>query len=177
MSGKVCNTLFLCTGNSARSLIAEALLSHLGGERFKAYSADSRPTGQPDPTAMAVLDEHGLPTASLRSKNWDEFERPGAPEMDVVITVCDSAAAEACPVWPGAPVRAHWGLPDPAAVAGDEAARRAAFEETFAVLERRIRQMAALPVESLAPADLAAKLAACGEEPDRRRQVRLTQAG
>ncbi|WP_291843041.1 arsenate reductase ArsC [Maricaulis sp.] len=129
--------LVLCTGNSARSILAEALINARGDGRMRAVSAGSAPTGTPNPLALQTLAAHGLPTSGYRSKSWDEFAAPGAPELDAVITVCDSAAAEACPVWPGAPVRAHWGLPDPAAIADPEAARQA-FNDTFLELEARI---------------------------------------
>lgn len=139
------NVLFLCTGNSARSLMAESLLGALGHGRFRAFSAGSRPTGAPNPLALETLRRHGLPTADLRSKSWDEFARPGAPAMDLIVTVCDSAAAEPCPIWPGGPPKVHWGFPDPAAVQGTEAERKAAFERVFAGLRDRIQAFLALP--------------------------------
>ena len=139
------NLLFLCTGNSARSILAEALLNVLGGDRFIAYSAGSHPSGQVQPLATEVAAELGYDTARLRSKSWDEFAAPGAPAMDFIITVCDSAAGEACPFWPGYPVTAHWGVPDPAAVRGDEVARRSAFRHAAATLRRRIELLIALP--------------------------------
>lgn len=129
--------LFLCTQNSARSILAECLLNRLGAGRFEAYSAGSRPAGAVNPDALALLAQEGHATADLRSKSWDEFAAPGAPEMDLVVTVCDNAAGEACPVWPGAPARAHWSLPDPAAVA-EPAARAAAFAAVYRDLEGRI---------------------------------------
>lgn len=156
------NVLFLCTGNSARSLMAESLLAGLGGGRFRAFSAGSRPAGAPNPLALEVLRRHGLPTAGLRSKSWDEFAREGAPAMDLIFTVCDNAAAEPCPVWPGHPATAHWGFPDPAAAQGTEAERRAAFERVFAGLRARIEAFLALPVEKLPGAELKAWLAALG---------------
>lgn len=131
------NVLVLCTGNSARSILGEALFTALGEGRIRGFSAGSFPKGEPHPLALETLQAHGRDTAGLRSKSWDEFAAPGAPEIDAVITVCDNAAAEVCPVWPGAPVKAHWGLPDPAAIADPDAAR-AAFEITYAELERRI---------------------------------------
>lgn len=132
------NLLVLCTGNSARSILAEALWTALSQSQLTAYSAGSKPSGRPNPYALSTLRKHGLAVEGLRSKSWSEFEDEDAPRMDVVITVCDSAASEACPVWPGAPVRAHWGLPDPAAVAeGPEA--EAAFETTFQALKSRIQ--------------------------------------
>jgi len=141
--------LLLCTGNSARSILAERLLEHHGGDRFRAHSAGSQPRGAVHPLALALLAEQGLPTAGLRSKPWDEFAAPGAPSLDFVFTVCDQAAGEACPAWPGQPVTAHWGLPDPAAELGTEAQRMLAFREAFRALERRIRLFTALPLEGL----------------------------
>jgi len=122
------NVLFLCTGNAARSILAEAILNRVGAPRFKAYSAGSQPKGQVDPRALALLDGRGFPTDGLRSKSWHEFRAPGAPELDFVITVCDKAAREACPVWPGRPARAHWSVPDPAAAGGSQTALAEAFE-------------------------------------------------
>lgn len=135
------NVLFLCTGNSARSIIAEALISDpaIGGGRFKGYSAGSQPKGTVHPFALATLREHGLPTVALRSKSWQEFAAPDAPRMDFIFTVCNNAAAEACPIWPGHPVTEHWGLPDPAAVEGSDEDRRRAFRDTYAELRRRIQ--------------------------------------
>jgi len=143
------NVLFLCTGNSARSIFAECLLRQLGKGKFQAFSAGSFPTGQVHPFALRLLAEQGFPTDTLRSKSWDEFALPGAPVMDFVFTVCDQAAGEACPVWPGHPVTSHWGIPDPAAVGGTEADRMLAFREAFRMLERRIRLFLALPLASL----------------------------
>ena len=153
MGEKIWNILVLCTGNSARSLIGEALLNHLGGGRIKAHSAGSHPAGAPHPDALAVLKAHRVPAEALRSKHWEEFSVPGAPQMDVVLTVCDRAASAVCPVWPGAPVACHWGLPDPAAAAGGRAARRAAFEETFRVLEARVRRLVGPGFDGLSAAD------------------------
>jgi arsenate reductase len=132
------NVLFLCTGNSARSILAEAILNHLGKGRFKGFSAGSQPKGEVHPFALALLCDKGLPVAGLASKSWDVFAAVGAPRMDHVIAVCDNAAAEACPVWPGRPASAHWGLPDPAAVHGSDGERRRAFEQTYEALDRRI---------------------------------------
>ena len=165
MGEKVLNILVLCTGNSARSLIGEALLNHLGGGRIKAHSAGSRPAGAPHPDALAVLKAHRVPAEDLRSKHWEEFSFPGAPQMDVVLTVCDRAASEVCPVWPGAPVACHWALPDPAAVAGDPATRRAAFEETFRVFEARVRRLVGLGFDGLPAGGLAARLTAAADTP------------
>lgn len=141
--------LFLCTGNSARSILAERLLEYHGAGRFRAHSAGSFPRGAVHPLALALLEEAGLPTAGLRSKPWDEFAAAGAPRLDFVFTVCDRAAGEACPAWPGQPITAHWGLPDPAAEGGTEAQRMLAFRESFRALERRIRLFVSLPVAGL----------------------------
>ena len=143
------NVLFLCTGNSARSIMAEAILNHKGRAKFQAYSAGSHPSGKVHPSALRQLDEAQLPTAGLRSKGWEEFARPAAPQLDFVFTVCDSAAKEVCPVWPGQPVTAHWGVPDPAAVRGTEEQIVGAFREAFVTLERRISVFVSLPLESL----------------------------
>ncbi|HWA04317.1 MAG TPA: arsenate reductase ArsC [Rhizomicrobium sp.] len=143
------NVLFLCTGNSARSIIAEAALNSEGRGRFKAYSAGSFPVGAVNPHALALLRQSGLATDGLRSKSWSEFSGPGAPELDFVFTVCDNAAGEVCPVWPGQPITAHWGVPDPAAVTGSDAEKAKAFRETLRVLSNRIRVFAALPFEKL----------------------------
>lgn len=143
------NVLFLCTGNSARSILAEALLNQLGKGQFRAYSAGSRPTGTVHPLALEVLTHAGVETAGLRSKSWDEFAGTDAPQMDLVITVCDNAAGEACPFWPGQPASAHWGYPDPAAVTGDDAAKRAAFEHTLRELAQRFELFLNLPAEKL----------------------------
>ena len=143
------HVLFLCTGNSARSIMAEVMLNHLGGGRFVAHSAGSHPGGHVNPLSVETMKGMGLPTEGLRSKSWDEFARPGAPAIDFIITVCDSAANEACPVWPGRPVTAHWGVEDPAAVEGSEAEKRAAFRNAAAVLRRRIELLLALPIDKL----------------------------
>ena len=143
------SVLFLCTGNSARLILAEAYLNHAGRGRFIAYSAGSHPAGRVNPFALELLREGGLPTTAARSKSWDEFARPGAPKIDFVITVCDSAAAEVCPVWPGHPVKVHWGVPDPAAVEGTDEQKRRAFNDALITLSRRIDLFLALPVEKL----------------------------
>jgi len=143
------NVLFLCTGNSARSLMAEAVLNQLGGQRFRAFSAGSHPTGQPHPLTLELLQRHRYDTSTLRSKSWDEFAQPGAPVMDFVLTVCDSAAGETCPVWPGQPMSAHWGVEDPAGVTGTEERRRQAFNDAFLVLSRRITILLSLPLGKL----------------------------
>lgn len=149
MSDKIYNVLFLCTGNSARSILAEVVLEHWGRGRFKAYSAGSFPKGVVHPLALELLERRRLRTSGLRSKSWEEFARPGAPVMDFVFTVCDQAAGEVCPLWPGDPVTAHWGVPDPAAVEGTAEERRRAFENAYRLLETRIRLFVALPIEKL----------------------------
>jgi arsenate reductase len=141
--------LFLCTGNSARSILAEALLNHWGRGRFRAHSAGSQPTGRVNSGALEVLEQMRIPAGEPRSKSWEEFAGAGAPQLDFVFTVCDSAAAEACPVWPGLPLSAHWGVADPAAVEGDDAERSLAFRRAFHELEQRIRSFASLPIDSL----------------------------
>jgi len=143
------NVLFLCTGNSARSIMAEAILNQKGRGRFTAYSAGSHPAGRIRPEALKELDAAHLSTAGLRSKSWDEFERPGAPQLDFVFTVCDNAAKEVCPVWPGQPMTAHWGVPDPAVVAGTPEQIEHAFREAFMILDRRISLLLCLPLASL----------------------------
>ena len=143
------NVLFLCTGNSARSVLAEALLGTLGQGRFSAFSAGSQPAGKVQPIAIELARELGYPVERLRSKSWDEFAQPGAPVIDMVITVCDSAAAETCPIWPGHPATAHWGVPDPASVEGDDATRRKAFVAAMVALRRRVELLVALPLEKL----------------------------
>jgi arsenate reductase (thioredoxin) len=143
------NVLFLCTGNSARSILAESILNHRGKESFRAFSAGSHPTGRVNPYALKYLECAGLPTAGLRSKSWDEFAKPGAPKMNFVFTVCDNAASEICPVWPGQPMTAHWGVADPAGVTGGEEATERAFREAFVTLDRRIGLFLSLPLASL----------------------------
>jgi len=149
MAARVYNVLFLCTGNSARSILAESILNDRGNGRFRAYSAGSRPKGAVNPRALALLERMGLPTAGLRSKAWDEFAQPGAPPLDFVFTVCDDAAGEVCPVWPGQPMTAHWGQPDPVAVQGSELDQTNAFRDAFRMLERRIALFTSLPMASL----------------------------
>lgn len=143
------HVLFLCTGNSARSILAEALINHHGAGRFHGFSAGSQPKGAVHPIALQLLDQLRLPTAGLRSKSWEEFARPGAPRLDFVFTVCDNAARETCPLWPGQPLTAHWGVADPAAVEGAETVRWQAFREGFRQLENRIRIFTSLPIASL----------------------------
>ncbi|HMD28917.1 MAG TPA: arsenate reductase ArsC [Steroidobacteraceae bacterium] len=149
MAERVYNVLFLCTGNSARSILAEAILNRRGKGRFKAFSAGSHPRGAVHPLALALLERKGLPTEGLRSKAWDEFAAPGAPKLDFVFTVCDNAAGEVCPIWPGQPMTAHWGQPDPAAVDGSDLDKTNAFREAFRMLERRIGMFTSLPIASL----------------------------
>jgi arsenate reductase len=149
LSRRPFNVLFLCTGNSARSILAECLMRALGEGSFNAYSAGSFPKGEVHPLALRLLAEQRIPTAGLRSKSWNEFAEPGAPVMDFVFTVCDQAAGEVCPIWPGQPVTAHWGVPDPASVDGSEAERMLAFRSVFGMLERRIRLFRSLPFASL----------------------------
>jgi arsenate reductase len=143
------NVLFLCTGNSARSILAEAYLNSAGKGRFVAYSAGSHPAGKVNPYAVELLEKNRLPTQGLRSKNWEEFAAPGAPKLDFVFTVCDNAAGEVCPLWPGQPMTAHWGIADPAAVVGSEEAKRKAFLRAFTELSTRINLLLALPVGKL----------------------------
>jgi protein-tyrosine-phosphatase len=157
---RIYRALFLCTHNSARSIMAEAILGNpaLNRGRFRAYSAGSIPAAQPHPFALEQIERAGLPTAGLRSKSWDEFAAPGAPRLDFVFTVCDSAAQEVCPVWPGQPVTAHWGLPDPSCVAGSDEAKRHAFNETYRQLATRIGLFASLPIDKLDRLTLQQKL-------------------
>ena len=143
------NVLFLCTGNSARSILAEGYLNSAGRGRFKAYSAGSHPTGKVNPFAVELLARHRIDTSAFRSKNWDEFAKRGAPEIDMIFTVCDRAAGEVCPVWPGKPITAHWGVVDPAAATGDDEAKRKAFLKAFTELTVRINLLLALPLEKL----------------------------
>ncbi len=143
------NVLFLCTGNSARSILFETLLNHIGNGRFRAYSAGSQPAGQVNPWALKVLQKAGIDTADLRSKSWDEFAQPDAPRMDLVITVCDNAAGEVCPFWPGQPATAHWGYPDPAAVQGSDEEKQVAFEQTMRAIKQRLDIFVSLPLDKL----------------------------
>lgn len=156
------NVLFLCTGNSARSIMAEAILNSLGKNKFKAFSAGSRPTYRINPFTLELLEKNRIPREELRSKDWSEFSQRGAPFMHFVFTVCDQAAAETCPVWPGQPMTAHWGIPDPVAVDGDEEMRRKAFLRAYTELYRRISLFTALPFEALDKLALKAKLEEIG---------------
>jgi arsenate reductase len=149
MAERAYNVLFLCTGNSARSILAEALMNRWGQGKFLAFSAGSHPTGTVNPYALALLQRAGIPLENLRSKSWDEFATPGAPAMDFIFTVCDNAAGETCPYWPGHPMTAHWGVPDPAAIDGSAAEKEKAFWSAFRTLEARIKLFACLPIATL----------------------------
>jgi arsenate reductase (thioredoxin) len=165
MSEKKYNVLVLCTGNSARSILAEVLFNKLGNGRFKAYSAGSKPAGRVNPGALELLQQQGHSIEGLRSKSWDEFAAQGAPEFDFIFTVCDNAAGESCPIWPGKPATAHWGIPDPAHVEGDEA-HRAAFRRASEQLARRIQLFMSLPIDKLDKLTLKEKLAEIGRIQD-----------
>lgn len=160
----VYNVLFLCTGNSARSIMAESILNHLGGGRFRAFSAGSHPAGEVNPHAIELLQRNHYKTESLRSKNWSEFAQADAPHMNSVLTVCDKAAGEVCPVWPGQPMSAHWGVPDPAEVKGDDESIKKAFADTFMVLSRRIALLVNLPFEKLDRLALQKELVGIGRQ-------------
>ena len=171
MAGPIYNVLFLCTGNSARSVIAEAVMNRLGAGRFKAYSAGSHPKGEVHPMTIELLQSLDYDTGFARSKSWDEYARPDAPQMDFVFAVCDDAAAEACPVWPGQPLSAHWGLPDPAAATGTEAERRFAFADTHRMLTNRISLLVNLPIESIDKYSLQTKLEQIGGMDDNQKKA------
>lgn len=162
MSDRPFNVLILCTGNSARSIMGEALINHWGRGKFAGFSAGSSPKGQVHPIALELLKHMKMPTEGMRSKSWDEFARPGAPQLDFVFTVCDNAAGEMCPVWPGQPMTAHWGIEDPAAVTGTETDQWMAFRKAFRELESRIRIFTSLPIRSLDKAKLQERLHAIG---------------
>jgi arsenate reductase (thioredoxin) len=164
MSDTPYNVLFLCTGNSARSILAEVILNQLGRGRFKAYSAGSHPTGNVNPLSLEFLSGAGLPIEGLRSKSWDEFARPGAPQMDFIFTVCDDAAGEVCPIWPGKPMTAHWGVADPAAAEGTDEERRAAFRQAATILRRRVELLVNLPIAKLDQLTIHSKLKAIGKQ-------------
>ena len=164
MTEKVYNVLFLCTGNSARSILAECILNREGLGRFKGFSAGSQPKGDVHPYAIDLLRNQNYPTADLRSKSWDEFAGPEAPDLDFVFTVCGNAAGEVCPVWQGQPMTAHWGIPDPAAAEGTEAERRVAFSEAFRMLFNRISVFVNLPIASLDKLQLEKRLREIGEQ-------------
>ncbi|MBW8638426.1 arsenate reductase ArsC [Hoeflea sp. WL0058] len=160
---KIFNVLFLCTGNSARSILAEAILNREGAGRFRAYSAGSQPKGEVHPQAIALLKKANYDTSFARSKDWLEFAEPGAPEMDFVFTVCDNAAQESCPVWPGQPMTAHWGVPDPAAVEGSDTVIALAFADTYRMLNQRITIFCSLPIHSLDKLSLQKRLSDIGK--------------
>jgi len=164
MTEKTYNVLFLCTGNSARSILAEAILGRLGKQRFNSYSAGSQPKGEPHPQAAKLLGSLNYDTTRFRSKSWDEFANPGAPRLDFVFTVCDNAASEVCPVWPGQPMSAHWGVPDPAAVKGSDAEIAAAFAETYRLMNNRIAAFVNLPMRSLDRLSLTQRLDDIGRQ-------------
>ncbi|HZL52277.1 MAG TPA: arsenate reductase ArsC [Terracidiphilus sp.] len=159
------NVLILCTGNSARSIIGEALFNTMGAGRFKAYSAGSHPTGRVNPFAIEQVRALGYPVENLRSKSWDEFAAPGAPQLDFVITVCDNAAGETCPLWPGQPITAHWGFPDPAAVKGTDDEKRAAFAQILRQMRNRVQLFLSLPLETLDSLAIEKKMRNLGKQP------------
>jgi len=163
MTDRIYNVLFLCTGNSARSILAESILTKDGGGRFRAFSAGSYPKGTVNPFALKVLAAYDYPAEGFRSKSWEEFAMPSAPVMDFVFTVCDNAAGETCPVWPGQPMTAHWGIEDPAAVAGSDIQKEAAFVAAFRYLKNRISVFTALPIASLDRMTLGSRLAEIGQ--------------
>ena len=164
MAERAYNVLFLCTGNSARSILAEALMNRWGQGKFLAFSAGSHPTGTINPYALALLQRAGIPLENLRSKSWDEFATPGAPAMDFIFTVCDNAAGESCPYWPGHPMTAHWGVPDPAAIDGSAAEKEKAFWSAFRTLEARIKLLACLPIATLEGMTLRQRIAEIGQK-------------
>ncbi|MDH4149555.1 MAG: arsenate reductase ArsC [Betaproteobacteria bacterium] len=164
---KIYNVLFLCTGNSARSILAEAMLNHQGKGCFRAWSAGSYPKGEVHPLALELLEKNRLPVDGLRSKSWEEFARPGAPQLDFVFTVCDNAAGEVCPVWPGRPISAHWGIPDPAAVEGADEERRRAFFIAYRQLSNRLSTFVNLPLSNLDKLSLKSKLDEIGKTGER----------
>ena len=166
MTEKQFNTLFLCTGNSARSIMAEAILNKIGQGKFRAFSAGSQPKGQVNPHTIQLLQGLGYETSGFRSKSWDEFAKPGAPPLDFVFTVCDNAAGEACPFWPGQPMTAHWGVPDPAAAQGSAAEIALAFKDAYRMLFQRIGIFTALPIRSLDRLSLQTKLKEIGRVSD-----------
>ena len=165
MSDRPYSVLFLCTGNSARSILAESLVNHWGRGKYRGFSAGSFPKGQVHPLAIDLLGRMHLPTQGLRSKSWDEFAAPGAPPLDFIVTVCDNAAGEVCPVWPGQPMMAHWSIADPAAVEGTDADKAFAFRKAFKELETRIKLFTSLPLDSLDRLKLQAALRAIGQQP------------
>ncbi len=160
------NILFLCTGNSARSILAEAIMNRVGADKFTAYSAGSHPKGEVHPAALKLLTSLNFPIDGLRSKSWDEFEADGAPVFDFIVTVCDNAAGEVCPIWPGKPVRAHWGVPDPAAVVGSDTDISLAFADAFRMLGNRIRLFCSLPIAKLDRLSIKREMDAIGKTQD-----------
>src|SRR5262245_34255661 len=176
MSDRPYNVLFLCTGNSARSVLAEAILNRIGSGKFRAYSAGSQPKGTVNPNTLRLLNQLGYDTTGYWSKSWEVFAEPTAPELDFIFTVCDDAAGETCPVWPGKPMTAHWGIPDPAAATGTQAEIAAAFSDAYRMLERRIAAFAALPIRSVDALTLQAKLREIGRLEDSSARVRATKA-
>ena len=166
MPKKQYNVLVLCTGNSARSILGEGLFNTLGKGKFIAHSAGSKPAGRVNPFALELLQQQGQSIENLRSKSWDEFAAPGAPQIDFIFTVCDNAAGEACPIWPGKPATAHWGIPDPASVTGDDEAKRVVFRKAYEQLARRIQLFMSLPIEKLDKLALKEKLAEIGRIQD-----------
>jgi len=168
MTDRPYNVLFLCTGNSARSILAESLVNRWGTGRFRGFSEGSSPKGTVNPFALDLLKSLNFPTDGLRSKSWDEFAAPGAPALDFVFTVCDNAAGEICPIWPGRPVTAHWGIPDPAAVEGSGAEKATAFQAAFTALQERIKSFVSLPIASLDQARLKSQLDKIGQTPTSR---------
>jgi len=165
MTPKTYNVLFLCTGNSARSILAESILNNLGKGRFQGFSAGSHPNGRVNPHALALLKQLDFPTDGLSSKSWDVFAKPDSPHMDFVITVCDNAAGEVCPYWPGQPMTAHWGIPDPAAVTGTEVEKMTAFRAAFRAMETRIKLFLSLPIASIDRMRLKERMDAIGKTP------------
>jgi arsenate reductase (thioredoxin) len=165
MNSRTYNVLFLCTGNSARSILAESIMNKLGKGKFRGFSAGSHPKGHVHPTALALLKQLDYPTDGLRSKNWDEFANPTSPHLDFVFTVCNNAAGEVCPYWPGQPMTAHWGIPDPAAVEGTDVEKSLAFREAFRSMETRIKLFLSLPLASIDRMRLKERLDAIGKNP------------
>jgi arsenate reductase len=165
MNSRVYNVLFLCTGNSARSILAESIMNRAGKQQFRGFSAGSHPNGRVNPLALTLLKQLDFPTEGLRSKSWDEFATPDGPHFDFVITVCDNAAGEACPYWPGQPMTAHWGIPDPAAAQGSEVERMAAFRQAFNSMESRIKSFLSLPIATIDPIRLKLQMDLIGKTP------------
>jgi arsenate reductase len=166
MSHRPYNVLFLCTGNSARSILAESIMNKWGKDQFRGFSAGSHPGGRVNPLALDLLKSLDFPTEGLRSKSWDEFAGPGGTHFDFVITVCDNAAGEACPVWPGVPITAHWGIPDPAAVQGTEMEKKSAFSQAFKAMDRRIKLFLTLPIASIDQMRIKERMDAIGRTDD-----------